>query len=92
MRRALRANRRRLICSWVLFGLFFVAVAGRAFQLQILQGEDLKRLGARQHLKEWIVLPKRGSVYDRAGEALALSSEAQSVYARPRRIDNPTEV
>lgn len=92
MRRVVRGNRPRLICSWVLFGLFFVAVAGRAFQLQILQGEDLKRLGARQHLKEWIVLPKRGSLYDRAGEALALSSEAQSVYARPRRIDDPAAV
>lgn len=92
MRRVVRGNRPRLICSWVLFGLLFVAVAGRAFQLQILQGEDLKRLGARQHLKEWIVLPKRGSLYDRAGEALALSSEAQSVYARPRRIDDPAAV
>ncbi|MEK7341348.1 MAG: penicillin-binding protein 2, partial [Candidatus Binatota bacterium] len=67
----------------------FLAVAVRAFQLQILQGEKLKRLGERQHLKEWIVLPKRGTILDRAGEPLALSLEAQSVYARPRRIQEP---
>ncbi len=30
------------------------------------------RLGQRQHLKEWIVLPKRGALYDRGSEPLAL--------------------
>jgi cell division protein FtsI (penicillin-binding protein 3) len=50
------------------------------------------RLGQRQHLKEWIVLPKRGAVFDRAGEPLALSMESQSVYARPHRIQNPEKL
>jgi len=72
--------------------LLFAVVAGRAFQLQVLQGEKLKRLGERQHLKEWIVLPKRGAVMDRTGEPLALSLEAQSVYARPHRIHDPETV
>ncbi|MGB7949609.1 MAG: penicillin-binding protein [Candidatus Binatia bacterium] len=76
----------------ILFLAFFVVVVGRAFQLQVLQGEKLKRLGERQHLKEWIVLPKRGSVMDRTGEPLALSLEAQSVYARPHRIQDPARM
>ncbi|HEX9146298.1 MAG TPA: penicillin-binding transpeptidase domain-containing protein [Candidatus Binatia bacterium] len=76
----------------VLFALIFMVVAGRAFQLQVLQGDKLKRLGERQHLKEWIVLPKRGTVLDRGSEPLALSLEAQSVYARPRRIHQPEAV
>jgi len=46
------------------------------------------RLGQRQHLKEWIVLPKRGALLDRAGEPLALSMESQSVYVRPHRIQD----
>lgn len=66
--------------------ILFVIAAGRAFQLQVLQGEKLTRLGKRQHLKEWIVLPKRGAVLDRSGEPLALSLEVQSVYARPHRL------
>ncbi|HSF58183.1 MAG TPA: penicillin-binding protein, partial [Candidatus Binatia bacterium] len=73
------------------FLVLFVVVGGRAFQLQVLQGEKLKRLAERQHLKEWIVLPKRGAVLDRSGEPLALSMEAQSVYARPHRIRDPAE-
>lgn len=86
MKRSAHGNRLRLGVAKVLFLVLFIVAAGRAFQLQVLQGEKLKRLGERQHLKEWIVLPKRGAVMDRAGEALALSLEAQSVYARPHRI------
>ena len=47
--------------------------------------------GQRQHLKEWIVLPKRGALYDRGNEPLALSLESQSVYVRPHRLQNPGE-
>ena len=92
MRRSFQKNRLRLGLARALFALIFIAVAGRAFQLQVLQGERLKRLGERQHLKEWIVLPKRGAVLDRANEPLALSLETQSVYARPRRIHQPETV
>jgi cell division protein FtsI (penicillin-binding protein 3) len=88
MRRSFQTNRFRLLFAKVLFLSVFIIVAGRAFQLQVLQGEKLKRLGERQHLKEWIVLPKRGAVLDRAGEPLALSLESQSVYARPHRIQD----
>jgi len=89
MKRSAHGNRLRLGVAKVFFLVLFVVAAGRAFQLQVLQGEKLKRLGERQHLKEWIVLPKRGAVMDRAGEPLALSLEAQSVYARPHRIHDP---
>ena len=92
MRRSFQENRLRLGLARVLFALIFMVVAGRAFQLQVLQGDKLKRLGERQHLKEWIVLPKRGTVLDRGSEPLALSLEAQSVYARPRRIHQPEAV
>src|SRR6476660_5494280 len=92
MRRSFQANRRRLLFAKVLFSFLFLIVGGRAFQLQVLQGDRLKRLGERQHLKEWIVLPKRGAVLDRSGEPLALSLEAQSVYARPHRIHDPETV
>jgi cell division protein FtsI (penicillin-binding protein 3) len=92
MRRSYDRNRLRLRAAKAFFLVLFVVAAGRAFQLQVLQGEKLKRLGERQHLKEWIVLPKRGAVMDRTGEPLALSLEAQSVYARPHRIHDPVSV
>lgn len=89
MRRSYRRNRLRLGAAKILFLFLFAVVAGRAVHLQLVEGERLKRLGERQHLKEWIVLPKRGAVMDRTGEPLALSLEAQSVYARPHRLHDP---
>lgn len=92
MRRPLRRNQRRLGVANIFFLALFLVIAGRAFQLQVLQGEKLMRLGQRQHLKEWIVLPKRGALLDRAGEPLALSLESQSVYVRPHRIQDPQKL
>ena len=92
MRRSLQRNHRRLWVAKLLFLALFLAVGGRAFQLQVLQGDKLMRLGQRQHLKEWIVLPKRGALIDRAGEPLALSMESQSVYIRPHRIQEADKV
>ncbi|HEV8720319.1 MAG TPA: penicillin-binding transpeptidase domain-containing protein [Candidatus Binatia bacterium] len=92
MRRSLQRNHSRLGVAKILFLAMFLVIAGRAFQLQVLQGERLMRLGERQHLKEWIVLPKRGALLDRAGEPLALSMESQSVYARPHRVQGPEQL
>jgi len=68
--------------------LMFLTVAVRAFQLQVIEGEELAGLGEKQHLQEWIVRPKRGSILGRDGNPLAISLEAQSVYARPRRLES----
>ena len=91
MRRSLKRNRLRMGCVKIVFLLVFLIVGGRAFHLQVFQGDKLMRLGQRQHLKEWIVLPKRGALYDRGSEPLALSLESQSVYARPHRLQNRAE-
>ena len=92
MRRSSQRNLRRLTAAKILFAVIFLAVGGRAIQLQLWEGERLMRLGQRQHLKEWIVLPKRGAVFDRSGDPLALSMESQSVYARPHRIQDATRL
>jgi cell division protein FtsI (penicillin-binding protein 3) len=85
MRRPTRRSHRLVIAKFLFLALFLV-IGGRAAYLQVLQGDKLMRLGQRQHLKEWIVLPKRGALFDRTGEPLALSLESQSVYARPHRV------
>jgi cell division protein FtsI (penicillin-binding protein 3) len=92
MRRSPQRNHRRLAAAKIFFLALILAIGARAFQLQVLQGDTLMRLGQRQHLKEWIVLPKRGAFLDRAGEPLALSMESQSVYARPHRIQEAARV
>jgi cell division protein FtsI (penicillin-binding protein 3) len=89
MRRSFKNIKPRLGAVVLLFMALFLAVGLRAFHLQVFQGEELKYRGERQHLKEWTLLPKRGSIFDRSGELLAVSVERQSVYVRPRRLDDP---
>jgi cell division protein FtsI (penicillin-binding protein 3) len=88
----IKGNKVRIGMAALFFGLMFLGVVVRAFQLQVIEGEKLRRLGERQHLKEAIVYPKRGTILDRSGEPLALSLQSQSVYVRPRRIAEPEAV
>jgi len=57
MRRSLQRNHSRLGVAKILFLAMFLADRGRAFQLQVLQGERLMRLGERQHLKNGSCCP-----------------------------------
>ncbi|MGQ9636268.1 MAG: penicillin-binding protein [Thermodesulfobacteriota bacterium] len=56
------------------------------FQLQVLKKEQLYRLAAQQRSSEIPLLPKRGVIYDRNGNELAVSLEVDSVYAEPKKI------
>lgn len=84
-----KANRVRvrLRVTGGLLLILFLTVAVRAFQLQVINGDELARLGEKQHLQEWIFLPKRGSILGRDGNPLAISLEAQSIFVRPRRLE-----
>ncbi|MDF1580064.1 MAG: penicillin-binding protein [Desulfuromonadales bacterium] len=68
--------------GWV-FALFFVLVLVQAFQLQIVQGEELRARSEKQYQKTIPLTPQRGTIYDRNGEALAVSLEMDSIYADP---------
>jgi len=91
-RRSPQRNHRRLVVAKALFTAVLLVIGGRAFQLQVLQGDKLMARGQQQHVQESIVLPKRGNVIDRTGEPLALSMESQSVFVRPRRIQDADTV
>jgi cell division protein FtsI (penicillin-binding protein 3) len=88
MRRSFKEIRFRLGVARVMFSLFFLIATGRAFQLQVLRGHEMRRLGEAQHLKKMTSLPKRGAVVDRSGEALAVSLVAKSVGVHPRRVED----
>ena len=92
MRRSLKEKKLRLGVAKIFFLLVFAVVAGRAFQLQVLRGPELRRLAEGQHLKKLTSLPKRGAVFDRSGESLAVSLVSHSVGAHPRRIANKERV
>ena len=69
-----------------LFSCLFVVVFARAYQLQILQSNKLASLAERQYQRVVPLVPKRGIVYDRKREEMAISVEVDSVFAQPPKI------
>ena len=82
----------RLASILSIFLILFIALLSRAFQLQILSGEKLKERAQRQHITTLPIHSERGMIYDRNGEKLAMSVQADSVFADPTRIADPAKV
>ena len=76
---------RIFLIACVIFFCFILVVA-RMFQLQVLKKEQLYKLASQQHHVEIPLVPKRGSIYDRRGNEIAVSIEVDSVYADPRKV------
>ncbi|MEE9911865.1 MAG: PASTA domain-containing protein [Deltaproteobacteria bacterium] len=81
----------RLASILAIFLILFIALLSRAFQLQVLSGEKLKKLAQRQHTTTLPIHSERGMIYDRNGEKLAMSVLADSVCADPTRINDPAK-
>lgn len=85
-------GRVRLAAVAVFFGLVWLALWGRAFQVQVLMGPRLREMASRQHEVAEFVRGERGRILDRNGRELAVSVRATSVYARPLEIGDPLAV
>ena len=72
-----------------LFAFGFLAVTARSFYLQILEHDHLVKLAERQHHRTIPITPARGGIFDRTGAPLAVSLEMDSLYAEPKRINDP---
>ncbi len=76
----------------LLFLLGFVLVGIRAVDLQVLQGGKWAERAEKQHQRVVPLTPQRGTIYDRNGAELAVSIEVDSLYAEPKKIDDPAGV
>ncbi len=78
----------RLVFLLVLFSALFLIIFLRAFQLQVLKSAQLTKLAERQYQRIVPLVPKRGILYDRRKEEMAISMEVDSVFAQPQKINN----
>lgn len=74
-------SRQRIVVSVLVLGM--VVLAGRAFQLQILDRSRLQAEGAARQLRNVAVKPARGRILDRNGDVLAVSTPLDAVWAHP---------
>jgi cell division protein FtsI (penicillin-binding protein 3) len=84
---AARRTRAAMLVVAVIAG--FLGLAARCIHLQIFRAEELVALARAQQERAITLDPRRGPIYDRNGNALALSIDADSVYADPSQIADP---
>ena len=85
----MRAIERRIGLLFAGFLLCFLAIAGRAFWLQGVQGSKLASEAISQQTQS-IPLPSlRGDVLDRHGNPLAASEDAATIFAVPSEVRKP---
>lgn len=72
-----------------MFCAVFAAIGGRAVMLHLFPSEQqsLHSIADNQYQKEIELAPYRGSIFDRKGEALAISIKRPSIAVNPRVFD-----
>jgi len=84
--------RSRIICLGVFFVVVFVAVAVRAFHLQVLCRDEWVARAERQRQRVVPLAPQRGTIFDSNGEELAVSTEVDSIYIDPKKVSGSGNV
>ncbi|MFN2526644.1 MAG: peptidoglycan D,D-transpeptidase FtsI family protein [Actinomycetota bacterium] len=77
---------RRLAAVFTVFAIAFAALGGRLITLQIFDSPAYARLAVDQRQREIQIPARRGSVFDRNGEPLAISVDVYSVFADPAHV------
>lgn len=75
---------------WFLLGcaVFFVALIGRLFYIQIIDGERLQTMAKDQWAREFTITAKRGDITDRNGKVLAQSASAATIVGTPKDVSD----
>ncbi|NCF51443.1 penicillin-binding protein 2 [Gammaproteobacteria bacterium] len=82
------ANRflRRLTLVSAFFALFAASLIARAVHLQVLNKEFLNQQADSRHLRTERISAHRGTITDRNGEPLAISTPVDSIWANPKKL------
>lgn len=78
--------RKRIATLFFLFTMVFFLLGGRVFWVQFVRGAELSAKASQNRMRDVPVESKRGIIYDRKGNELAVSVSVDSVYAIPAEI------
>lgn len=76
---------KRLNSIKIIAALLLIILIGRLFWIEIIQGAEYKEKAYKQQTINRIISPKRGTIYDSTGKALAVSSRVDTVTINPRK-------
>jgi len=81
--------RLRLWLVGLIFVLAFVVLVGRSVDLQVFERQRLATIAQKEFLRRVRLSPRRGIIFDRNQEELAISLESHSVFAHPLGVTTP---
>lgn len=76
---------------FIVFALLFLVAFVQIFYFQIVQGKTLSQEAQDQRMRQIETPAKRGSIFDREGETLAVSVQAYNIIADPTLISRPRQ-
>ncbi|MGH8158486.1 MAG: peptidoglycan D,D-transpeptidase FtsI family protein [Rhodanobacter sp.] len=83
--------RRRMVVVVGLLGLASLGLVARAFDLQVVRKQFYQRQGDARFLREMEIKVSRGTIFDRNGEPLAVSTPVMSIWANPSEVLDSAE-
>src|SRR6185295_12688873 len=81
---------RRVYLLIAVMGLWGTVIGARLYFLQVVRSANYLEKARGQQQQALDVMPPRGTIYDRNGNALAASTRAQSVFAVPKDVQDVT--
>jgi len=80
-------NKKRLVIAFIIFAAVMVLLCFRVGYIQIVKGDDYKRMAEAQQTEDAVIQAKRGCIDDRNGTHLAESIIKYSIWVRPSSIE-----
>lgn len=71
-----------LVASWLGLGY-------RLFEVQVVRADEFQEAGLTQRLETRSLAPDRGTIFDRNGDPVAMTVEAESIWVVPQQVDDP---
>ena len=78
--------RRRMVVVVAVLSLASLGLVARAFDLQVVRKEFYQSQGDARFLREVPIAVSRGTIFDRNGEPLAVSTPVMSIWANPSEV------
>lgn len=80
-------SKNKIIFTFACFCVLFLLVAAKAIKIQLIDKDELVARSKSQIFREIKVYPKRGSIYDRNGNPLALNIQTYSIFTIPKELN-----
>ncbi len=84
-------NKKRIIIGFLVFCFVLLCLCIRTGYVQVVKGVSYGKKAAAQQTKDEVVASNRGTIQDRNGESLAISTVKYSVWVRPTSIQTSSK-